>query len=439
MIGKLRLLWHHPGFIKYFKNTSWLFAERILRVFVGFFVGIWVARYLGPESFGLFSYAVSFVGLFSAVATLGLDGIVVRELVKRESDHDALIGTAFWMKLWGAAVVLVLLAAAIFFTHNGVYTNTLVFIIASAAVFQSFNVINFYFQAAVLSKYFVYSNVISLAGSSILKIVLILSDAPLTAFAVVVALDAFFLAVSLIYFYMKLGYSPRKWRFDSREAKNLFKDSWPMILSGVAISFYMRIDQVMIANILGNEQTGFYAAAVRLSEIWLFITGAISSSLSPAIVRAKKTSQELYVSRIQQLYRLLVAIALAISVLVVLLAGPIVHYTYGTAFEEAVPLLRWYVWSIVFVYLNNGAWQWYLNENLQRYAMVRLLAGAAVNIALNLIWIETYGSIGAVYATLISYAIATYFGNLLSKKTYANFKMQTIALLTFYKLKGKIY
>ena len=68
--------------MKYFKNTSWLFAEKILRMVVGLLVGVWVARYLGPEQFGLLSYALSFVGLFSIVATFGLDEIVVRELVK---------------------------------------------------------------------------------------------------------------------------------------------------------------------------------------------------------------------------------------------------------------------------------------------------------------------------------------------------------------------
>ena len=85
--------------MKYFKNTSWLFGEKILRMVVGLFVGVWVARYLGPEQFGLFSYAQSFVGLFTAIAGLGLDSIIVRELVKDESKRDALLGTAFRLKL----------------------------------------------------------------------------------------------------------------------------------------------------------------------------------------------------------------------------------------------------------------------------------------------------------------------------------------------------
>jgi len=203
MIKKLNQLKNHQGFMKYFKNTSWLFAEKILRMVVGLFVGIWVARYLGPEQFGLFSYAQSFVGLFTAIATLGLDGIVIRELVKDESSRDELIATAFWLKLMGAIGVLLVLAIAVNFTSNDTYTNTLVFIIASATILQSFNVIDFYFQSKVLSKYVVFANIISLFISSLVKIALILKEAPLEAFAWVIVFDSFVLAFGFGYFYIK--------------------------------------------------------------------------------------------------------------------------------------------------------------------------------------------------------------------------------------------
>ena len=148
--------------MKYFKNTSWLFAEKIIRMVVGLFVGVWVARYLGPEKFGLLSFAQSFVGLFTIFATLGLDEIVVRELVIDESKRDFLVGTTFWLKLVGAIIVLLLLAFAVNFTSNDYETNIFVFIIASATIFQSFNIVDYYFQSKVLSKYVVYANFISI-------------------------------------------------------------------------------------------------------------------------------------------------------------------------------------------------------------------------------------------------------------------------------------
>ena len=115
-------------------------------------------------------YAISFAGLFTTIATLGLDGIVVRELVKDENKRNVLLGTSFVLKLIGAFVTLVLVAISVQFTNNTNSTNIFIFIIASSTVFQSFNVIDFYYQSKVLSKYVVYSNIISLLFSSILKI-----------------------------------------------------------------------------------------------------------------------------------------------------------------------------------------------------------------------------------------------------------------------------
>ena len=108
----LKYLNSHEGFKRYFANTSWLFAEKIIRLVIGLFVGVWVARYLGPAKYGLLNYVQAFVGLFSAFATLGLDGIVVRELVKDENKKDLLLGTAFWLKVVGAFVMLIMLGVA---------------------------------------------------------------------------------------------------------------------------------------------------------------------------------------------------------------------------------------------------------------------------------------------------------------------------------------
>jgi len=122
-------------------------GERILRMIVALFVGVYVARYLGPARFGLLSYAGSFVGLFGALATLGLDGIVVRELVKSPERRVELLGTAFCLKIGGAILLWVAILAAVPLTKNDLQTNSLIAIIAFAAIFQAFNVIDFNYQA----------------------------------------------------------------------------------------------------------------------------------------------------------------------------------------------------------------------------------------------------------------------------------------------------
>ena len=439
MLARLKSLENHHGFMRYLKNTSWLLVEKILRMVVGVFVGIWVARYLGPEKFGIFSYALSFVGIIAGFSRLGLDGIVIRELVKDERRRDDLIGTAFWLKLLGAILVFVILAIAINFTSNDHYTNTLIFIIASATIFQSFNVVDIYFQSKVLSKYVVYANIISLFFSSLIKIGLILNEAPLIAFAWVVLFDSFILALGFIYFYIKQKnltlYAEHltlfDWKFNKITAINLLKDSWPLILSGIVISIYMKIDQVMIKEMLGSEAVGLYAAAVRLSEAWYFIPVVIASSLFPAIINAKKKSEELYRVRLQKLYGLMVWIALAIALPMTFLSDWLVDLLYGEQYSQAGSVLMIHIWAGVFIFLGVVNAKWLLAENLQIFHTMNTAIGAVVNILLNYVLIQNIGVKGAAWATLISYFVASYLSLLFFKKTRISFINISKSLLFF--------
>jgi len=423
MINRLRSLKSHQGFMKYFKNTSWLFAEKILRMTVGLFVGIWVARYLEPEQFGLFSYAQSFVGLFAAIATLGLDGIVIRELVKDESRRDELLGTAFYLKIVGAILTILALYMAIHFTSNDQYTNMLIFIIASAVIFQSVNVIDLYFQSKVMSRYVVYANIISLFISSLVKIYLILNEAQLIAFAYVVLFDSFILASGFLYFYIYNRFSIIKWKFHIELAKSLLKDSWPLILSGMAIAVYMKIDQIMIKEMLDSSAVGQYAAAVRLSEAWYFIPMVISSSLFPAIVNAKKISEELYYERLQKLYDLIVWLAIAIALPMTFLSDWVVKLLYGSQYSEAGSVLMIHIWAGVFVFLGVVKGRWLISENLMKYYFYGAFFSSIINILLNYFLIPIYGIKGAAVATLIAQFSSAYLINCIFKELYIQIKL----------------
>jgi len=425
MIKKLKSLKNNQGFMKYFKNTSWLFGEKILRMVVGLFVGIWVARYLGPEQFGLFSYAQSFVGLFTVIATLGLDSIVIRELVKDESRRDELIGTAFYLKLMGAIGVLMILAIAVNFTSNDKYINVIIFIVASATIFQSFNVVDFYFQSKVMSKFVVYANIISLFLSSMVKIALILNEAPLIAFAWIILFDSFVLACGFIYFFMRNSkFKIQNLTFRREIAVSLLKDSWPLILSSMVIAVYMRIDQVMIKEMMNVEAVGQYSAAVRLSEAWYFIPMVIASSLFPAILNAKKVSEKLYYERLQKLYDLMVWMAIVIAIPMTFLSDWIVEILYGGQYNQAGGVLMIHIWAGIFVFLGVASGKWFVAENLQILSFWRTFNGMVINVILNFLLIPRYGIQGAAIATISANFVAAFLFDLFNKKTKKIFYMK---------------
>lgn len=431
LIKKIQGLKSNSGAIKYLKNTSWLLGEKVIRLSVGLFVGVWVARYLGPEQFGLFSYVQSFVALFSTIALLGLNGIVTRELIKDADLRDKLLGTAFTLKLMGSIVVLFLLYMTVLLGINDNQTNALVFIVASSTIFQSFNVIDFYFQSKVLSRYVVYSNLICLVLSSLIKVFLIINNAPLIAFLYVVLFDSAILMLGFIYFYSKTTHSIKTWRFDYKLALSLLKDSWPLILSGVVVTIYMRIDQVMIKVMMDAEAVGQYAAAVRLSEAWYFIPMIISTSLFPAIINAKKISDKLYKARCQNLYDLMVCLSVSVAIFMTFFSSLITELLYGIDYQESGVILAIHIWAAVFAFLGVANGRWIISENLMINGMIRTMIGAIVNIVLNIVLINNYGIKGAALSTLLSYFLANYFLMVFFKETRECFWQQTKAFNFF--------
>jgi O-antigen/teichoic acid export membrane protein len=407
--------------MRYFANTSWVFGEKMLRMVSGLLVGFWVARYLGPEQFGLFSYALAFVSIFSGLAKLGLDGIVVRDLVNHPHQRNVYLGTAFWLKFVGAFVMLGIVALATLFTSNDHTTNLYVFIIASGIIFQSFEVVDFYFQSKVLSKFVSICKITQLAVSSALQVYFVLTGADLIWFVVVTSINQVMLALTLFiaYRYQKLGNFYQ--HFDFILAKKLLKDSWPLVLSGLAIALYMRIDQIMIKEMLGEREVGIYTAAVRLSEAWYFIPLIIANSLFPAIANAKKISNKLYYTRLQRLYTLMLWSAIIVAVMMTFLSSRVITSLYGQAYSEAGGVLMIHIWAGIFVYLGVASGSWFLAENLQKYSSINTLIGAITNVILNLILIPIWGIYGAATATVVSYSIAAYFMNGVFQATRENF------------------
>ena len=238
------------GFKKILANVSWLAFEKIIALIITLAVGIYVARYLGPENFGILNYSQSFVGLFLAIATLGLDGLVIRELVKNDDQRDVLLGTTFFLKLTGSIFLLFIVIFASQSAGNDNATNTIIFIITTGIIFQSFNNIDFYFQSKVESRYSVFVKTIAIIIISSIKICLIIFKANLIYFAIVISVESLLIAIGLIFIFKKRSLSIFDWRFDKRIAISLLRDSWPMILSGVVVSIYTKIDQVMIKEIM---------------------------------------------------------------------------------------------------------------------------------------------------------------------------------------------
>jgi O-antigen/teichoic acid export membrane protein len=419
----------HPGVGRYFANTAWMFAEQGLRLVAGLLVGIWVARYLGPGQFGTFSYAIAFASMFTGIAKLGLDRIVVRDLVRTPELNDSYLGTAFWLKAGGALAMLGMVGLAVVMSGQSATTSMYILIIASGTVFQAFEVVDFYFQSKVLSKFVSMCKLTQLTVSSLLKIALIWLEADLFWFVLVSLIDQLILAISLYVAYRTRGNGSYYRHFEWQRAKELLRDSWPLIFSGVVLMVHARIDQVMIGEMMGSIELGYYSSALRLIEVFGFVPMILVTSLYPAIVNARKQSEEMYKDRLYNLYRLMMFLFLITAVPIYLFGEGIMLFLYGEAFAPAGALFALMATRLLFANYGVVRGAYLMTENLNRFALLTQIAGAATNILLNYLWIPVYHSVGAVWAAVASFFVTTFLVDLFYGRARGNLVMMGRSML----------
>jgi polysaccharide transporter, PST family len=313
---------------------------------------------------------------------------------------------------------------------------SLVAIFASSTIFQAFETIDLWFQSRIQSKYTVLAKNTAFLTIAIVKVILINLKAPLLAFAGATLAEVVVGVVGLIMFYKYQGHSIGTWRWSLQLARKLLRESWPLILSGFSIIIYMRVDQIMLGQMVGDQMVGIYSAATRVSEVWYFVPGAIASSVAPGIYAAKKAGDEaLYYRRIGQSLQVLALIAILIAVPMTFVSGPIITGLFGNEYAAAGPILAIHIWAALFVFTGIGTSTWFIAEGLTHLSFQRTLIGAVINICLNFGLIPAYGGVGAAIATVISQAFASFLSNAFHPKAKKIFRVQLRSFLPFLMLR----
>lgn len=392
----------HQGLRRYGANTLWMLAEKGCRLVLGFLVGVYVARQLGPAQYGLLNYAISFVALFSILATLGMDAVLVRELVRRPEESDSILGSALALKFAGFVAMAAALGILLLVSPMNAQDKLMMAVILAGYGFQVFQVFDFSFQSRVLSKYSAMSQIAALVIASGFRLWFAWKGAPLWCFA---AAESGYVALSVFgyaFFYRKSGGRILGWWFSRREAGYLLRESLPLLLAGAAGMVYIRIDQVMVTWMLGDAANGQYAVAVRLVEVLYLLPLVVADSFFPSLVGTRSTSLRRYYRRTEQLMRFLFYCALAMLLPVAVCGYYLIALLYGEAYREAAWLFVLFALKIVFVYPGLVYGKWYLAEGMQKLTLFVSVCGAVLNILLNVLLIRCCGLCGAVVATLIT-------------------------------------
>ena len=413
-------------------NSGWQFADRLFRQGGGILISIAIARHLGPQYFGDLSFAIAFSIFFAALAKLGLDTIVVREIVRQPERSGDILGAAFALKLLGGVLALSLAALTIrWIRPHDPALQGLVVIVAAGIVFQAFDTADLWFQSQVQSRWTAIARGSAFVVLATTNISLIVMKAPVEAFAWTAAAEAVLYAIG---FSVVVWRAPRpadlRLRVRWQQMVILLRESGYLIFAGIAVALYLRLDQILLAEFMDNKAVGLYSAALKLSEMWYVIPTVIVSSATPyltTLYSQSPQSPDAYRQKLQQLLNMLMRVAFLIVIPMVLLARVLMQWLYGAAYAEAGLILSIHIVAAVFVFQGVGISAAMVIEQRTRLLWWQTLAGVLCNIALNSVLIPLYGAAGAAVALVLSQLFVNYGVLALWSETRHLFNMETKA------------
>ena len=420
-------------------NVFWSLAGKLTGLVSALLVGIFVARYLGPTQYGVMNYAVSFVTLFLVIATFGFENIEIREEAKANDQKDTILGTVFVLRLLLSLVTIILISVVAYINEADTYTFGIIMVYAITVMLTPFEVIRNYFTSLVQNEYIVKVGIFRTVLSGVIKVVLLLVHASLVWFVISLVFDAFVLAQGYCYVYKKKIGSMRSWRFDKEWACYLLRQSFPLLLSGVAATIFLQIDQIMIGNMIDKTSVGYFSVASKFVEVLLYVPTILIQTVSPLLVKERKNNLESFREKAQIFMNITVWLCVVCAIFMVLCSRYIVLWTFGMKYLASIVILQILSFKIVGVALNIVSGQLLIIEEKQKYFVLRSLSGCIVCVVLNLLVITRFG-VGGVAAVAIATQLAAGFLIHLFIPTYRYmFFMQIRSLLVgwrdLYKIK----
>jgi O-antigen/teichoic acid export membrane protein len=422
----------NAGIKKSFWSTFWLSAESAFRILLGVVVISRFSNYLGPVNLGIYNHGYVVVSLLLPIYTLGINSLVVRELINKTFKQSEILGSVFSLRIFTAVIALIM--AVVYGLSIGRSDILILGIIFTSSYFvRAFGVIDLWVQSRTESSSLARYRTLAFIISAAFIILGTYLQVSIYYFAVIYTIEFALQSAFYIYSYRKSGHELRKWRVNFALMKKFLKNATFLFLSALAVAIYMKVDQIMIANMIDEFNLGIYASVVKIAELWNFIPMAIMTSLFPSIVLIK--AKEKYQDRLQVMYDVMLWGSIALATVVSLLSPYVINFLYEPEYQAAIPVLKVHIWSIVAIFLGNASTRQLVAEGAEETSFYRTLLGALVNIALNLYLIPKYGILGAAYTTVISYMVAGYLANGLFKKSRQSFIAITKSLNIFGAIK----
>ena len=381
-------------------NSLWIIGEQIVQMVISFVISILSARYLGPTNFGTLNYTASIVTMFSSIATLGMESVVIKKIIDSPDFEGRYLGGCIGLRTASSILSTISIAIIVIALNPGDSTKLLMALLQSLQlVFRSIHILDSWFQRHLKSKYVSIGKMIAGLVAAAYKVFLLIQSKSVIWFAVNNTLSDFISAIILYYFYRREG--SQRLEINLKFGRDVLKDSYHFIISGLMVAIYGQMDKVMIGGILTDTEVGLYSIATGICGMWVFIPIAIINSYRPMIMEIKqKGNENKYLLRLKQLYSAIIWLCIGVSIIVCLIGGWIIQIMYGMAYTGATSALKIAIWFETFSMIGTARGIWIVSENKNRYVKYYLGLGVIVNLVLNSVLIPKWGIDGAAAATL---------------------------------------
>lgn len=389
---------------KVVNNMFWLIGFQVVKAIIGFIIGIFTARYLGPSNYGIIGYISTFILIFTPISNLGLGNIIVKEYVQNKEKTSSILKTSIVMNIASSFISYLIINAIIFVTNLNDKTMLYCSLVQTLLlIFNSFEMVTYYFQSQLRSKKTVVLSFVSYIITQIFKILILIFDGDIVLFALASSLDTIIAGVLL--FILSKSTKELKGGKVSREIfKTLIKQSAPFILTGCISVIYASVDKIMLKSILdGTETIGYYNVAHNLATCWVFVVSAVISSFTPLIYESYgKKSEEDYLNHLKQLYWIVFYLGAFISLCLSLVSPFAIPWLYTEVYSQSILPTIFLTWASVFAYLGVARGVQIVCEKRQKHLVFFSILTVVLNIVLNAIFIPKWNIVGASFATLIS-------------------------------------
>lgn len=418
------------------KNTAWIIFGQVAQMLISFFISMVTARYLGPSNYGILSYVASYLAFASAFCTLGLNNIIINELIKGKDQQGKLLGTCITFRVVSSMLATLCMVFVIAITNQfDTLLITVALLQSVSLVFEAFDLLNYWFQSKLLSKYVSLVKLLASLLSAGYKIYILVAAKDILWFAFSASFEMIFYIIFLYTVY-KRNKGP-KFEISKTDGLELLHKSKHFIISGLMVSFYGQMDKIMLGIMIDNTSVGLYSTAVYLCGLWSFIPSAIIDSARPVISELKLTSKEWYEKRIIQLYSVIIWMCILFGIFIMIFGDWIINLLYGPAYAGATSALKVISWYCIFAYLGVARNIWLVIEGKYKYEKYIAFIGVVANLILNTLLIPIMGIVGAALATLITQFVTNVVSQFLIKDMRENGKFIVRALFfQFNKKKG---